>query len=135
MPANISVKIKDTITNEIFDINGSPFEVYLEPGFYNDRFKLVFTQLETKDITIENIENLSSVSIRYNSKLSELSLLNTDNINIKDLALYDILGNEIKSLKLNTNSNISIPVSAITGLYIVKLNTEKGIATKKIIIE
>ena len=54
---------------------------------------------------------------------------------IKDLALYDILGNSITKKKLNSRSNVSMHVSAITGLYIVKLNTENGVITKKIIIE
>ncbi len=135
MESNIPVFIKDELTGETKNINAEPFEVNLEPGVYNDRFKLVFKQLEESSIEVESDVEESAVTISYNTTSSELSILNNDEIKIKDLVLYDILGNKIKTKKLNSRSNVSLPVSAITGLYIVKLNTEKGVVTKKIIIE
>ena len=135
MESNIPVFIKDELTGETKNINSEPFEVNLEPGVYNDRFKLVFKAVEESSIEVESEVAESAVTISYNTTSSELSILNNDEIKIKDLVLYDILGNEIKTKKLNSRSNASIHVSAITGLYIVKLNTEKGIVTKKIIIE
>jgi hypothetical protein len=133
--SNLSILIKDELTGETKNINTETFEVNLEPGLYNDRFKLVFRQLEESSIVIESAEEVSSIAISYNSKFSELNLTNTGNIIIKDIVLYDILGNEIKSIRLNTNSDVKLSVSAITGLYIVKINTENGVETKKIIIE
>lgn len=135
IPANIELYIKDELTGNIKNIKTEPFEINLDPGVYNNRFKLVFNQLEDSGIVVESVEEESSVAIIYNSKSEKLSLLNKDKIKIKDLALYDILGNEIKSLKLNTKSDVTLQVSAHTGLYIVKLNTEKGLINKKVIIK
>ncbi|MFD0837292.1 LamG-like jellyroll fold domain-containing protein [Mariniflexile aquimaris] len=133
--ANLPLFIKDELTGEIKKINDEAFEINLEPGVYNDRFKLMFKQLEESSIEAESTVEESAVTIRYNSKSEKLKLQNNDKIKIKDLGLYDILGNEIKSLKLNTKSDVTLTVSSNTGLYIVKLNTEKGLVTKKIIIE
>lgn len=133
--ANLTLFIKDELTGEIKKINDEAFEINLEPGVYNDRFKLVFKQLEESSVEAESTVEESAVTIRYNSKSEKLNLQNNDKIKIKDLSLYDILGNEIKSLKLNTKSDVTLTVSSNTGLYIVKLNTEKGLVTKKIIIE
>lgn len=136
--ASLMVSIKDELTGETKNIKTDSFEVNLEPGVYNDRFKLVFNKLEENIPVIENIvdkSTASSISINYEIKSKKLNLINKDKINIKDFALYDMLGNKIKASKLNTKSDASLRVSATTGLYIVKLNTENGVVTKKIIIE
>ncbi|NNC49744.1 MAG: T9SS type A sorting domain-containing protein, partial [Flaviramulus sp.] len=131
---NKKVYIKDDLTGEIININTEPYEVNLESGVYNNRFSLVFKQEVGKDDNVVITEEENSIFIGYDSKSSKLNIVNTDSIKIKGMVLYDAIGNEIKTLKLNTKSNLSVPVSAITGLYIVKLNTEKGIVAKKIII-
>ncbi|MGK0254929.1 MAG: hypothetical protein ACI9OE_002445, partial [Mariniflexile sp.] len=40
-----------------------------------------------------------------------------------------------KFLKLNTTSDVSMPVSVKAGAFIVKLNTVNGIINKKIILQ
>ena len=102
MESNIPIFIKDEFTGETKNINEESFEVNLEPVSYNDRFKLVFKQLEESSIEVESDVEESAVTISYNTTSSELSILNNDEIKIKDLVLYDILGNKIKTKKLNS---------------------------------
>jgi hypothetical protein len=136
IPANTPIYIKDTTTNEIFNINSNPFELYLGAGVYNNRFKLVFQSNQNKLLETNDIdENINNVSVYFDSKRSELIVLNKNNMKISDLSLYNIIGQEIKSLKLNTTSDVSMPVSVKAGTFIVKLNTANGIINKKIIMQ
>jgi hypothetical protein len=136
IPANTSVYIKDTTTNKTFNINSNPFELYLAPGVYNNRFKLVFQSNQNKLLETNDIdENIYDVMVYFDSNTSELIVLNKNNMKISDLSLYNMLGQEIKSLKLNTTSDVSMPVSVKAGTFIVKLNTANGIINKKIILQ
>ena len=136
MNSDLTLYIKDELTGVTHNINKNAFEIHLDKGIYNDRFKLVFQQTENKENEIQptNIE-IDLVKVVYESKSSELTMINRENILIKDMMIYDIQGNRIKDIELNSKTNVTVHVSAITGLYIVKLNTEKGVLTKKIIID
>ena len=134
--ASLSLYIKDESTGDTHRINSNPFQVHLEAGTYNDRFKLVFTQSNNKLLnTAEVDEMISNMLIFYDTESSSIKIVNKDNINLSGIAIYNILGQDVKSLKLNTSNNVSVPISVNSGAYIVKLNTENGFANKKIIIK
>jgi len=49
------------------------------------------------------------------------------------VTLYNLIGQKIKSLKFSPSTN-ALPVNVSTGAYVLKMNTDKGIVNKKIII-
>ncbi|AUP78445.1 LamG-like jellyroll fold domain-containing protein [Flavivirga eckloniae] len=132
---NVPLYIKDKLTGEIFKINNASFEVYLDAGEYNDRFALVF-QNNSEQLSADDIEeHVKGLVIRYDSKTSEIKVVNKNNAFVSKVSLYNILGQNIKTLKTNTDKDISISIAEAHGSYIVRLDTENGIKNKKIIIE
>ncbi|ULC60438.1 T9SS type A sorting domain-containing protein [Flaviramulus sp. BrNp1-15] len=130
-----SVFIKDSITEETYKINDSAFDVFLEPGEYNDRYKLVFQQ-NNMSLSVEESIIANKVLFYYDLGSSELKIINKDGLYISSVNLYNILGQEILSTNLKSTSlNESVELNVVTGIYIVKLETEKGLINKKIVIE
>ena len=134
MSSPIDVYIKDLVTNEIFKINDTPFEIYLNAGTYNDRFKMVFQPGDGSVVTDGLTEEVDSVTRGiFISNTSEFKVINTQGIDLLDLAVYNLNGKKIEFIKLNTNTDTSVSLSISEGIYIVKLKTANGIVTRKII--
>ncbi len=132
--ASTNLYIKDEDTGNTYQINNNPFQVYLEEGTYNERFKLVFK--ESNKALLSTVEELiTDMLIFYDTASSSIRIINKNNINVFGITLYNILGQDVKSLKLNSSNDMSIPVSVNSGAYIVKLNIEKGFVNKKIVIK
>ncbi|MCF8273728.1 MAG: choice-of-anchor D domain-containing protein [Flavobacteriaceae bacterium] len=127
------IYIKDGNTGEVIEINNSPFEVHLEPGTYEERFKLVFQSnselLGNKGIDLEN-----NFSVFYNSESSLLNIVLNNASYSSEGAIFNLLGQKLDSIKAFTN-NISISKHISTGVYIIQLKTDLGVINKKIIIE
>ncbi|WP_298346118.1 LamG-like jellyroll fold domain-containing protein [uncultured Algibacter sp.] len=130
---HLSIYIKDTLTNETYNINNNSFDLFLDKGVYNDRFSVVF-QRNTR-LSIDNDEILSNVLVYYDLELSELKILNKYGIYISKVNLYNLLGQNVMGFEVDSSKNESIPFILSAGTYIVKLNTEKGQVNKKIIIK
>ncbi len=134
---NTSIFIKDKLTEETFKINNDAFDIYLEPGNYEDRFKLVYQYVnDSKSLSIdENIDDeIKSVLVYYDDKMSHIKIINKNALNVLDVSIHNVLGQRIKYLELNSASNVSIPISESKGIYFVNVNTVEGLFTKKIIL-
>ncbi|WP_345272651.1 LamG-like jellyroll fold domain-containing protein [Flaviramulus aquimarinus] len=125
--------INDKTTNETFEINNKSFDIFLEPGEYNDRFQLVFSSTLLEVDEIDNIIN--GIRVYYDTKSSELKVLNKNNVFISNISIYNILGQNINEFKLKSSKDESIKLNLKTGIYILDINTENGELSKKIIIE
>lgn len=136
LPIDTELFIKDTSTNETFKINNTPFELNLAAGTYNDRFKLVFQSSQSTSLNTEEVlDNTNDLFVYFNSGTSKLEIINNSQINIKELYLYNLLGQELNTLKINSAINMSIPLKSVIGVHIVRLKTEKGLVNKKVIIK
>ncbi|MFI1745556.1 LamG-like jellyroll fold domain-containing protein [Thalassobellus sediminis] len=131
---NKAIYISDAITGEVSEINSKPFEIYLEKGTYNDRFKLVF-QKNDQSLQVDEFENSNNLLVFYDSKVSKLKIFNNDRVYTSRAKLYNILGQSIMELDINSTNDVEIPLSVKTGAYIVKLKTDLGIISKKIVVE
>lgn len=127
---NLKLYIKDIVTNEAFQINENAFETYLEPGEYNDRFKLVFQP----NILSINDNILDDNTIYYDSNTKEIKVISSDEFNILDATLYNILGQSVLELIFNSEK-VTQPINVASGVYIVQLNTPDGFINRKVIIK
>lgn len=128
------IYIKDELTGETNEITKNPFEVYLEKGIYNNRFKLVFQSNQAKFLTTNEVE-MTDLFIHFDANNSSVKIHNKNKIDLLEVSLYNLLGQEVKSLKLKTASNALMPVSVATGAYIVNLRTAKGLVRRKIVVD
>lgn len=87
----------------------------------------------------------SSVLSTEDALLNSVSIYKTSNTNLKitglnqgqtSISLYNLLGKKVMATSFNASNvnNISLP-NLSTGVYIVKLEAEKGTVSKKIILE
>lgn len=86
----------------------------------------LITALSTADFDTSSI----FISNPVNNELSIKGLT----ANVKQVSVYSLLGKEVISREVNEKSALSIDVSALSsGLYLVKMQGEKGSYTKKIV--
>jgi hypothetical protein len=129
----VELFIKDNLTNETYKINNQPFEVILEAGEYVERFSLVF---QPRLKTLQEVALDKSIFIYMNNKISELEINKIVNTEITKVAIFDYLGQTLRTWKIDLNSRIiSLPLKLATGVYIVQINTINGTINKGIIIE
>jgi hypothetical protein len=105
----------------------------LEAGDYTDRFVLAFQpRLKTlKETTLNN-----GIKVAVDQQNSEINVIKTVDTEIKNITLYNYLGQVINTWNTNLNKRFNyLPTNATTGVYIIKINTIDGAFSKKIIIE
>ena len=130
---SMSIYVKDKETEETFKINNEVFSLNLETGVYNDRFSLVFQQ----EVTVESSETEINHGLLayYDSNVSKIKIVNTNEIDLNNLAIYNLAGQEISIHNINTSTN-EIAISVSDGVYLLKFNSlSHGIINKKIIVK
>lgn len=124
-----SLYIKDNLTGETHEINNQAFEMYLEPGEYNDRFKLTFKR---EILSVDDLVKDDN-TIYFDARTKRIQVISIDELNILDATLYNIIGQSITELTFNTEKASQL-LNVNSGVYIVQLNTPNGIINKKVII-
>jgi len=157
---NLSWEMDDTISDfvsydiylnenkitSITDINTNEY-VYSseEHGSHEFYIKLIYTNASSKksESVIVNIEKLTTgindielkeISIYPNPVTSTFVFINTGNLYISKIELYNLHGRLIYRKNTSDTQYEKLDMSSISkGIYILKINTDKGIRTEKII--
>ncbi len=144
MDENIAIHIKDKLTGETHNISRSAFEINLEPGEYPERFAITFKmqKLITEDVAAEVFlpaatpTIIEGIHVFMNNTLEEIQIKNNSDDEIISIALYNYLGQTLKTWNSNFNiRTISLPINLATGVYFVQINTKNGKTVKKISVE
>ena len=131
------VFIKDKLTNKTYLLNDKNVALQLTKGTYSDRFTLAFNGavLSTDDVLEESIAN--EISVYADISKQELVIQNLSKLNVTNVTLFNILGQKInqwKNLK-STQENRLKANDFNNQVYIVKIQTDKGYFSKKIIVK
>ena len=136
IPSETALYIKDNESGETFDIKNQTFEISLNTGVYKDRFSLVFRSQEV--LSVEDEDLIKNGLLAYmNNGTSTVTIKNTTDAEINKVTLFNTIGQPVKIwTKGLSNNEINLPVNNIsTGVYIIKIETNKINVSKKIIIE
>ena len=128
--------IYDNVTEMYHDIKSQAFQINLPEGTFENRFFLTFvnpTALGTNEnelpygvgVTHTQIDNM----VNINNELAEVA--------IKSVSLYNLLGQQVITwdIKNQNQTVMHLPINGLsTGGYIVKIITDKGDISKKILI-
>ncbi len=135
LPANTEVYIKDNLTGNTFSLNTANYTVNLVPGAYTNRFSLVFKSNSTLSVKDETLNK--KIIIYYDKPTRSIKINNNSLSNITKITLYNYLGQSLNVWQNNlSKQHISLPITKLTvGVYILNINTSKGLLNKKIIIE
>jgi hypothetical protein len=135
-PDNQDIYIYDTVNQTYASIKNEPFTINLPFGNHDNRFELRFYNPTALGVTQNNLA--SGIIVTHSIANNMLTIKNeTTNAMVKSVAVFNLLGQNIMKtlVKEETQSEINIPVTIInTGAYIVKVATDKGEITKKILI-
>lgn len=132
---NQNVYIYDNVTNEYHDIKSQQIEINLPAGTFDNRFSLRFNS--TTALGNNENEFFNGITIAHSQSNDIITIKNeVQEVTIESVTLYNLLGQNITNWKFDnqsqTNIQLTLP-SLNTGTYIVKVNTNKGSISKKIV--
>lgn len=131
--SNLNAYLVDVETNKKTKLkNGAKYSVALSNSIYNNRFYLNYENSEALSTT-----ELSVDEIDLFSNNQSLSIINNGEVKAADVVLFDMSGKLLMQQATNLSKGISqmeLPVLA-QGIYMVKIQSNNSLVTKKIIIK
>ena len=132
---NLPIYVHDTDTNNYINLRDQDFQLTLDTGLYNDRFKIVFKE-DTNTLNI--VENsVDELKIFQNNTLGELHIINPNVLKLKGFKLYDITGKKVMQDNLkSSNDRYAYSTNHLSdGVYIIKVKSaNRQFFSKKVII-
>ncbi len=124
-----TIYLNDKITGNKYNLIKNDATINLVQGVYSDRFFLSFKYELLED------SNYDFVKMYHSKKENSIIIRKSNPIEIAELRIFDINGREVFKEINNSKSNkieFQLPREFSTGVYILKLESDKGIITKKI---
>lgn len=132
------IYLHDITTDAYYDLTQINFETNLDSGSHNLKYEITFRNFnEIITTTTPGLDN-NNFTVLQNNNTSNLTILNPNNLKIKQISVYDVIGKRVMhNLNLNSNSRYEFSTNNLSdGAYIVKVNFDENneIMNKKIII-
>ena len=126
---NNSVYLKDNLLSSIHDLSNSDYNFTSQTGTFNDRFEIVFkdTSLSVSEETISE-QNISIIESRNNDITFNLT---SQNLTIKAIKIYDVLGRLLYDLKGNSNTETYNLSNLSQASYIARIQLSNGLIISK----
>ena len=116
------VYLEDKVLNVVHDIVNSPYIFSTAAGTFNDRFVLRYTDKTLGTDDFESIEK----SVLISKNKSELRIKSADE-NIKNIAVYDLLGRKVFEKSAVNNTEFSTSDFVLRNqIMVVKVTLENG---------
>ena len=135
---NQNIYIYDNLTNHFHNIKGQSYEVNVPAGTTDSRFSLRFTT-SNSTLGTEQEEVQNSLTISNSQANQTINIKNElQDVAVKSVYLFNLLGQQVTNWTIDNpnQNNIELAVTGVsTGAYIVKVITDKGDVTKKILIK
>ncbi|WP_298767117.1 T9SS type A sorting domain-containing protein [uncultured Polaribacter sp.] len=134
---NDDLFIIDKVTGESYNIKENSASISLEPGTYTNRFFLAFKS-QNEVLSIE--ENLirSATTTYLDNQNKNVVITKQQEIIINNVQLYNLLGKKVTSWNITEQKEkyeLKINKKLPTGVYIIRMNTNKGASNKKVVVE
>ena len=126
-----TVYIEDKLLGITHNLSESKFEINLSSGAHLDRFQLVFKPLNTLDI---NEFGIKGINVYYNGNNS-IIINNQNQLKLNKVLVFNILGQKILQVENNLlgQNEIAIPFRKKEGVYLVRIESDQGETTYKIL--
>ena len=130
---NRTVYLTDKVTELKYDLSNL-VDLTLTPGTYEDRFYISFSP---KTLSVDDEILNQEVRVYFNDQSKEVKVLVKPSINVNNIEIYNLLGQKVNKWSSfnQTNQEISLPINKLSSaVYIIKIYTDKGTVSKKIVI-
>jgi len=85
--------------------------------------------------TTVGIENNSLSALKVYSYENQVNVINNGTLLVKEVVIYDVLGQEVGKFAINSTDNILINTNLTIGNYVVKVITAQQVGTYKLFIK
>jgi hypothetical protein len=135
---NISkdIYLVDKLTGISYNVKADNTTLTLEKGVHSDRFVLAFKPTSVLGLEDDLLSNYTT--IYADNENDNIVISKSQEIEIKKVELFDILGKKVSIWNIKEQKDtyrLDIKKQIPTGIYIVKMNTNKGETNKKVVIE
>ncbi|MCZ8128736.1 MAG: Ig-like domain-containing protein [Microcystis sp. LE19-114.1B] len=129
--------IYDNESDTYNSIKSQSYQVYLPSGTYDSRFSLRFT--DGSSLGVGENEGLYGVSITHAQTSNVITIKNVlQEVIVKSVIMFNLLGQEITAWQTNNldQTDIRLQIGNMSsGTYIIKVLTDGGLLSKKIIVK
>ncbi|MDB2385310.1 T9SS type A sorting domain-containing protein, partial [Polaribacter sp.] len=134
---NYHIYVTDKFTEISYDISEQNSAIFLEEGTYSDRFMLTFKEIENSDVLSTDDNILTDKLSIYPDNTNELLVItNADDVVINSIELYNTIGKSIQYWStIENDGKLKLIKNIPSGFYIVRMTTNEGVISKKIILE
>ncbi len=127
-----TVYLIDNQENTITNLSEGDYEFRSEEGTFNGRFTL---QFEPEEILDTSETSIDAIMIYPNPTQGILTIISPQS-DITEVRIYDLRGRKITSVSIDNQGTYQIDLSTFeSAMYFVKITTEDGSVTKRIIKE
>ncbi|OUS01962.1 hypothetical protein A9Q86_04735 [Flavobacteriales bacterium 33_180_T64] len=135
IPESMEIILHDIELGIFHNLKEVDYEINLLAGVYLSRFEIIFDNPETLSTEIVEVEE-KDLQVLYNDTNEDIIILNPKNLAIEGIEVFTILGQSIFILdEFTTNSELKITTTTFSsGAYVVKIETETGTFSQKIIV-
>jgi len=134
--ASFQAFIYDNVTGLSHNITENNFTIELAAGTVNNRFSLRFIAGPALSNSTFNLSD--GIIVAYTSSNDMLNIKNNlSDVTVENVDLFNLLGQSISNWNVanEDQQNIQLPIKNLSsGTYIVKIKTDKGESSKKIIL-
>lgn len=132
-PVNQKMYIHDKETSAYYDITTQAQDFTLLAGTYNNRFELTFKTSQSLAVN-EIVLPESMVMIYNNESQKKLYFTKNQSFSINEISVYNMTGQLLVTLKKVPNlTTVEIPFNLQSGVYLIKVATDKGVVSKKVV--
>ena len=120
----------DSDGNLVFRTSTNVFDIDFLGNIFAETIAL-YEALDRSTLSLDNNEVASNLKLYPNPVSSELHMALSNGNNVKSVTVFDLNGRTILQTEITNNS---LNVSQLhSGLYVIKLETERGFTTKRFI--
>lgn len=135
---NFEAFIHDNLTGIYHNVRNIPAVINVPQGTINNRFSLRFQNNSTA-LGNESFDLSNGIQVAYTNTNSILNIKNyVVDTTVESVALFNLLGQSVGTWDVENQNqqDIQLPITKLsTGTYIVKVRTDKGDTSRKIIIK
>jgi hypothetical protein len=134
IPYDLNIYVHDIELDIYHDLKANDYEIFLNAGEYLNRFEITFGNNQALHIS-ENTKD--SIAIIYANDSDRIVLVNPNQIEVKSIAMYNLLGQSVYTTKAITKGEHSEyeVTNLSTGAYVIQLRTSNNVVmTKKVVV-
>ncbi|NND53223.1 MAG: T9SS type A sorting domain-containing protein [Flavobacteriaceae bacterium] len=130
---NLHIYVHDKELNLYHDMRTGNYEFFMNAGETLDRFEITFNP----EVMGDDDPDFDNIDVHFNNDSDSIIVLNPLMKQIESIEVFNLLGQSVYSVDtISQNEYAEYKVSNFsTGTYIIKINTEGGSYSKKVLVE